>query len=281
MVFQTCNSKNKFNFNFQIDLDLNSNNNKKSSTNNQDFFLKRNELLKTSTPPKSEKSGKLSQVVLSNIAKKPIFETENQKTGTTLEQTEDSEEDIFSEEEWETKGDNLITDFMNQVNIIEQLNKQRPSGLPHVHSSPQNPCEPISAKDKKPNTDLNDFEFDSFDKNFYQDMMNMNQQIFYEERHRNLRFRSPNRVNRVRQKKKKWNLKMISLCKSLHFFNIKSLKIPCKFCNQMFTPNGLGGHVSRKHKNLSIQYIHREKTKKFRKLNKERNKKYNQMSIKK
>lgn len=216
---------------------------------------------------------------MTTIKKEPNLEIENKK----IEELQQSppEQENLPDEAWETKSNALITDFMNQVNIIEQLNKQRPSGL-------QQPQSLLNSSDlgqsnftgKAVKVDPNDFDFDSFDCNFYKDTKKMKRTELYSREPRKMWFTRPRQARLSRQEKKKWNLKMISLCKSLHFFNIKSMKLACKYCNKFFTPNGLGGHVSRKHKNRSIQYIHREKTKKFRKLTKERNKKFTQLSIK-
>lgn len=221
-------------------------------------------------PGKSE-----TLVELLDIKPAPPFELEagapELKKDVEARETEDDEEP--SEEEWETQGSLLIADFMNQVGIIDRLNSKRPLGSAGGGGT--------SGARKEPQEDPFDFEFKTFDSDFYKDFEQVPGQVLYSARPgRALKFLGRDRAGRVRRAKKKSRLKMISLCKSLHFFNIKSIKMKCKYCEERFTPNGLGGHVSRKHQKESINYNYREQTKRNRLLIKERNKKFVRMALK-
>jgi hypothetical protein len=197
------------------------------------------------------------------------IKSENTKILNTAISTTDnlSEEDdmksfdsfnLTHEESWNTTGDDLIDDFLNQVKIINSI------------SDPERIC-----------TQENDFDSDGFDENFYIELDKLKKDknkdylnLHSDSQHSEFGFLEKNsetKKNKIKIKQK-WNYKMISLCKSVHFFDEKSDKIQCPICNATFTSNGMGGHMSKKHKNQSLKFKRRQKTTKFRKIIKKKNK---------
>ena len=197
---------------------------------------------------------------------------------------EPSNKSLDNNEKWETDENDLILDFLQQVKVIDELNQKREFKelLNHQNTLNENYEQKSTFKSKDSYDEkIVDMEMDKFDQNFYFHNEKFNIIDLYTNNDANsFCFVQPQKLKNIKFYKNKYKNKMITLCKSLHFFNMKNKRLPCKHCGKMFTANGMGGHVSRNHKKLSLSYNRREKTKQFRKITKERNKKLSQLSNK-
>ena len=184
----------------------------------------------------------------------------------------------------------LIKDFHQQVKIIENLEQNIKTDQTDKKKNKNSKKRILQKNDSELEetclSDESDFEHSKFDNNFFNDIENIpNLYDISKIKNKNdnkiltddLLFLNYSRILNDDIPKEKWSYKMISFCKSLHFFNIKNMLFPCKHCKKKFTSNGMGGHVSRQHKNTSIDFKRREKTKILRKVNKERQEKFMKM----
>jgi hypothetical protein len=189
-----------------------------------------------------------------------------------------------NEDLWNTSDKDLIYDFLDQVEIIDELEKTRNSLKPANCDKKEAVTFKNDKKGKKKlkfDPKILNFEQDNFDENFYFHLSPENLNFYEKDDPKHYNFWTPRNAEDMTKLKKKWKHKMITLTKSLHFFKDKKKLIPCKYCKKMFSANGMGGHVSRNHKNLSINYNRREQTKRYRRVTKERNRKFVQLEEKK
>jgi hypothetical protein len=205
---------------------------------------------------KFEKESSLNK----EIKKTKAEESDEEKglnTGiSTTDNLSDEQESISSDcsQEWETTGDNLVDAFLHQVDIINDLS----SSLR------------FDSED--------DIENETFDKEFNKELKEMKKNN--EKEFLNLHFAPENqkmsfvdfksRDQKIKLKKKK-NYKMLYFCKSLHFFDEKSYKIPCPLCGMKLSHNGMGGHMSKNHPKQSNKFKRRQNTTKLRKIIKKKN----------
>lgn len=244
--------------------------------------LKNSQIKKTSFKDKNDKKDEKSEMIPSkekneDLDKTKITEDTNATSNPPFSVKDHMNIPEFNahftddEETFETSDNELIKDFINQTQIIDIISEtfyKKPEGTSKVSEKSK-----IKKKDK--NIEKKIFEFDNpkFDKSFYNDLQSKSLKIndaSYLDKGKKECFvnfiKSPNL-----QIDNKWNFKMISLCKSLHFFDMKRTLIPCKYCKKMFTNHGMGGHMSRKHPKLSDQFNKREEVKRLRKCHRERN----------
>jgi hypothetical protein len=159
---------------------------------------------------------------------------------------------------WNLKDNNLIQDFMKQCQTIETL-----------------------ASETSTLSELN-FEQNGFDDLFFKSLQRtgvrgrgkIHRESQVERAKVSFLKNTKQEKRRDNRLKQKWNYRMITFCKSLRFFNNKSNKIQCHFCEKSFTSTAMGGHMSTNHKHHSTKFKNKTRISKRRSLIKKTNRRF-------
>jgi hypothetical protein len=230
--------------------------------------IKNTESIKNTNPNKAKK-----KVIFTNPKTKKIDTPKADKKKNTFASLLDSTSDSG---DFEKEDIDLIYDFTDQVNIIDLVvrdRERRQKEFIQFEKIRKRKSKKGSKGNKPPKCiyDKSDFESTKFAKFFFDTTLkDMKKTEGKDTSDLRLKFFSPKNQDQM-EVQENWSFGIMSLCKSLHFFNMKKIMLSCIFCGKFFSNHGMGGHMSKIHPKRSANFQSRQTTKDARTIARERN----------